>query len=242
MQPEQPNTPSEDVQATDAVAADARSEPSEGSSPGWWQRMFNRRSSEETPTTSEDEAHAGGASKTPNLSAEELERRIQAEADRREYKRQADARAAARKKLRDEDPFAYAQQERQEEEANTANQSVSGFVAGIAGHHDKVTIDPLVEVLPEAERKRILSLENAGNGLEGRKLLVTESLKALEKHWRAEGAKEAETRLRRNQAFRKQVFAEFRGGQVEPELLPGSASSAADQTVSALLRSHYRLG
>jgi hypothetical protein len=49
-------------------------------------------------------------------------------------------------------------------------------------------------------------------------------------------------KLRKNSAFRKQVFSEFRGGVVEPELLPGSASSAADETVSALLRSRYGFG
>jgi hypothetical protein len=99
----------------------------------------------------------------------------------------------------------------------------------------------VVELLPQEERDRILKLDGAGTGLEGRKLVVKESLRALEKHWRAEGAKEAEVKLRRNTAFRKQVLAEFRGGAVEPELLPGSSGSAADATVSALLRGHYGL-
>ena len=205
--------------------------------------MFNREPASEDQSDGKDAKTGPAASSNAlALTPEELERRVQSETDRREAKRAQEARAAARRKLRDEDPFTYAQVEKQEEEVGNASNSVQSFIGNLATHHDKVSIDPIVEMLPEPERKRILSIEGAGNGLEGRKTLVTESLKALEKHWRAEGAKEAETKLRRNSAFRKQVFSEFRGGAVEPELLPGAASSAADETVSALLRSHYRMG
>lgn len=244
MQPEQPNTPSTDVQASDAEVAEPRSgEQSEGSSPSWWQRMFNRRPAQETPADSGDEKPTETASQTLSLTPDELERRIQSETDRREAKRNQEAKVARRRELRDKDPWAYAEEERKEEELGSANGQLSNLVVGIGTHHDRVSIDPVVEKLPEEERKRILALEGVGTGLEGRKLLVTESLKSLEKHWRAEGAKDAESRLRRNAAFRKQVFAEFRGSTTEPDLLPGRASSTdADQTVSALLRTHYRLG
>lgn len=245
MTDEQLNTPSADVQASDAAVAESGSdERSEGSSPHWWQRLFNREPVAEGSDDSGDAKTEPTASSTVlSLTPEELERRIQSETDRREAKRAQDARIAARRKLRDEDPFAYAQVEKQEEEVGTANTQVQSFIGSLATHHDKVSIDPVVELLPEAERKRILAMEGVGSGLEGRKTLVTESLKALEKHWRAEGAKEAESKLRRNPAFRKQVFAEFRGQTTEPDLLPGRATSnSADETVSALLRSHYRLG
>ena len=243
MADEQGNTPSADVQASDAPSPESGSdERSEGSSQGWWQRLFNRGPAQESDSEREDSKSETNASKPLSLTPEELERRIQSETDRREAKRAQDTRIAARRKLRDEDPFEYAKQERDEEEVGTANGQLASFVANVGTHHDRVSIDPLVELLPESERKRIFGLDGAGNGLEGRKLLVTESLKSLEKHWRAEGAKDAEAKLRRNSAFRKQVFSEFRGGTVEPELLPGSASSTADETVSALLRTHYRMG
>jgi hypothetical protein len=241
MQPEQPtNTPSTDVQPSDAAVAETSSdEQREGSSPGWWSRMFHRGGSEEAQAASEDAKAADSASQTLKLTQEELERRIQSETDRREAKRAQEAKIAERRKLRDEDPWAYAEQERQDEQIQDQSVGVQQFFSNIGTAHDRVSIDPLVEILPKEERDRIMNLDGAGTGLEGRKLVVKESLKALEKHWRAEGAKDAESKLRRNQAFRKQIFAELRGGVTEPDLLPASSSSAADQTVSAILRERY---
>ena len=243
-EPQTPTTPSADVQASDAQTPSSSSdERSEGSSPGWWSRLFNRSPAAESINGREDpNGSADSASKTLSLTEEELARRVQAETDRREAKRAQEQKVAERKRLRDEDPWAYVQQERQEEEAGHANNQLGNLVTGIGQHYDRASIDPVVMSLPEEERQRILNMEGVGAGLDGRKKLVTESLKALEKHWKAEGAKDAETKLRRSSAFRKQIFSEFRGGIVEPELLPGSASSAADETVSALLRSRYGIG
>jgi len=177
------------------------------------------------------------------LTQEEFDRPVQAETDRREAKRMAEAERAARRKLRDDDPFAFAEQDRKAEEAQTSQHNIQALFGSIGVEHDKVSIDPILHTLSETERKRILGLEGAGLGLDGRKLIVTEAMKSLEKHWRAEGAKDAEARLRKNPAFRKQILAESRGQQVEPELLPGTGDgAAADHSVSALLRSHYRLG
>jgi hypothetical protein len=245
MASEQTNTPSPDVQTPDAAApAPDSAEPKEGSSPAWWQRMFNRRRpGEESQPDSEDQAATeSSASKTLKLTEEELQRRVQAETDRREMLRRQEEKKKQRKELRDKDPWAYAEEERKEEQLSEQNAGVGSFLANVGTTHDRYTIDPLMETLPQAERDRILKMEGAGSGLEGRKLLVRESLKALEKHWKAEGEKQAEAKLRRNAAFRKQVLAESRGSVVEPDLLPGDGGSAADQTVSALLRSHYRMG
>jgi hypothetical protein len=247
MQPEQPqqSSPSTDAQVSDGVVAESGSdERQEGSSPGWWQRLFGRGSSEEGRNASGDSINGpdGTSQQTLSLTQEEIDRRVQAETDRREELRAKEARKAAKKALRDKDPFAYADLERQEEEVGTANNQLGDLVTGIGQHYDRASIDPVVLSLPEEERKRILSMDGVGAGLDGRKKLVTESLKALEKHWKAEGAKDAETKLRRNSAFRKQLFSEFRGGMVEPDLLPGGASSTADETVSALLRSRYGFG
>jgi hypothetical protein len=72
-------------------------------------------------------------------------------------------------------------------------------------------------------------------------LIVTEGLKALEKHWKAEGSRDAEDRLRRNPAFRKQVLNEFRRGALsEPEFIGSGAPSASDRNVSNILRDQIR--
>lgn len=244
MADEQVNTPSQaDAQASDAAAQEQGSDGSqEGSSPGWWQRLFNRRSSEETTTADGDQATDGaGASKALVLSQEELDRKIQAETDRREAKRAQEARQQQRKQLRDTDPWAYAQQDREAEQTEEQGGAVQKFFSDIGAHHDRAAIDPIVEALPKAERDRIMKLDGAGVGLDGRKLVVTESLKALEKHWRAEGEKSAERRLRSNSAYRKQLYSEFRGSSPEPDLLPATSASEADQTVTDILRRHYNM-
>jgi|SRR5580765_27820 len=243
MQPEQENTSSVDAQTSDAPEAEPRSdEQAEGSSPGWWQRLFNRRSAPETNEASGDDKPAGGDASKLSLNQEELERRIQAETDRREAKRAQEARAARKRELREKDPWAYVEEERKEEQLQSQNDGVQQFFMQIGGAHDRAAIDPIVEALPRAERDRIFALQGAGQGLEGRKLVVAESLKALEKHWKAEGEKQAEARLRRNQAFRKQVLSEARGGITEPELLPASSGSSADKQVSEIFRDFYGIG
>jgi hypothetical protein len=246
MQPEQPNPSTDAAQAPDAAAQDQTSgQPAEGSSesPRWWQRMFNRREPGESDPQGGESEQPGGASQSKlSLTPEELDRRVQAETDRRESKRAEAARAAERKRLRDEDPWAYAEQDRKEEQSAVGNANVESFFSRIGSEHDRASIDPVVELLPLQERQRIMSMQGAGAGLEGRKLVVKEAMKALEKHWKTEGAKDAERKLRSNAAFRKQVLAEMRGETVEPELLPAYGGSQVDQEMSSILRKHYNLG
>jgi hypothetical protein len=244
MADEQPNIPSEGAQAPDGAAPEPVSDESqEKSSPGWWQRIFNRgRQAQEVSTEDGEPGASGGTSEALRLTQEELDRKVQAEADRREAQRQARQRIEERKKLRDTDPWAYAEEERKEEQALQGNFQIERFVTDVGSAHDRVTVDPIFNSLPKSEQERILKIEGVGKGLDGRKLVVQESLKALEKHWKAEGAKDAETKLRRNSAFRKQVLAEMRGATPEPELLPSGSASEADKTVSELLRTYYRLG
>lgn len=248
MADEQPNTLSADVTTSDASASEPSSDQSEAQpskAPSWWNNLFRRRGDPEPEADGSDADGAqtgSAASKTLTLTQEELDRRVQAETDRRESKRANDAKAQQRRNLRDTDPWAYAEEERKAEQSAESDQTMTQFFASIGTEHDKVSIDPLVLSLPQAERDRILKIDGAGRGLEGRKLVVSEAIKSLEKHWKAEGAKDAEARLRRNPAFRKQVLAEARGDTVEPELLPAASSAEADKTVSALLRSHYHLG
>lgn len=245
---EQPNTPSTDVQTSDAAVQAPRSdepkaESSEEKSPSWWQRITRKPSARrETEPDSGDGEEQDESSKALRLTQEELDRKIQAETDRREAKRAQEARIAARRELRDKDPWKYAEEERREEEAAQGTQHLTKFFEDIGSHHDRAVLDPLFLSLPAAEQNRIRSLDGAGVGLKGRELVVKESLKALEKHYKAEGAKEAEAKLRRNPAFRKQVLREGRSTSEEPDLLPATSGSAADQTVSALFRKHYNWG
>ena len=243
MADEQPNTPSEEPQTTDASASESSSaEPdSQPSRPSWWANLFRRRGDPEVGPQGEDSA-TERASSAPTLSQEELDRRVQAEADRREARRAQAQRAQARRELRDTDPWQYAEQERAEEQQSLTQGQIQGFLQTIGVEHDRVSIDPLFLALPKAEQQRIQNLEGAGRGLQGRRLVVTETIKALEKHWKAEGAKDAENKLRRNQAFRKQLLAEARGEGTDPDVLPAISSSEADRTVSSLLRRHYNLG
>jgi hypothetical protein len=244
MQPTTP-TPSEPQQNADAPAEQPGSEPSqEGTQQqSWFNRLFRHRDSESADQASQDQAPEAAASKTLSLTQEELDKRIQAETDRREAKRANEARAAERRRLRDEDPWAYAEQERQAEKVAEVDGQVTGTLTNIGATHDRYTLDPLVEMLPDAEKKRILGIEGAGVGLDGRKLIVNESLKALEKHWRADEATKAESRLRRNPAFRKQLLNEVRTGITpEPEFVPSGNGSGgnANGSVSNLLREQLR--
>jgi hypothetical protein len=246
MADEQPNSPSTESSAegeAQASAPTSEQPTEEASSPSWWQRLLGRRQPrEQEPSESDGESAASAESAKLVLTQEELDRRVQAETDRREAKRATDARVRERRELRDKDPWAYAERDRQAEQAQDAEMAQMQFLGAVGVEHDKVSIDPLMEQLPLQERQRILAIEGAGRGLDGRKLVVTEAMKALEKHWKAEGARDAEKKLRGNQAFRKQVLAEARGQTPEPELVNGiGRSSTADQTVSALLRRHYDL-
>ena len=87
------------------------------------------------------------------LTQEELDRRVQAETDRREAKRAARLEQQQRKQLRDTDPWAYAEEERKAEQAAQSNQSVAQWFQGLSSEHDRVAIDPLIETLP-ARRAR----------------------------------------------------------------------------------------
>jgi hypothetical protein len=243
MADEQPNTPSEGAEPSDVAAAEpASGESREGPSTHWWDRLLNKRPTPEATSADEEQAQASSTSQKLSLTQEELDRRVQAETDRREAQRAQRQRAEERKKLRDTDPWAFAEEDRKAEQSQVQDNTTLEFFRNVGTQHDRIAIDPLMETLPVAERQRIMSIEGAGQGLDGRKLVVSEALKSLEKHWKAEGAKDAEAKLRRNQAFRKQILSEARAGIVEPDLLPAYSSSEADQKVSDILRGYYGVG
>ena len=234
MQPTQPEPssvePSPDVQAPAEAGSETQRAPA---SQSFLQRLFRGRGSQDAET--QDQAETAERPEI-TLTQQELDRRVQAETDRRESRRIESARAAERRRLRDEDPWAYAEQDRQAETVHQTDAQVTALYAQISATHDRYALDPLVQALPPEEAKRILAMQGAGTGLDGRKLIVEEGLKSLQKHWKEEGQKEAEQKLRRNPAFRKQVLGEFRRGSVEPEYIGSGAPSAADKDMSNILR------
>jgi len=243
MQP----TESQDVHEPEAQApTDASPEATDNSdkpSPSWWQRLTSKLSPHEEPEPSSEEPQPVAEPEQRTLTDAEVQRLVQSEVDRREAARNKAARDAERKRLRDEDPWAFAEQERQQEQAQTQDNQLTELLQSIGRVHDEVTLVPLMNALEPAERERLMKLPGAGLGADGRKLLTEETLKALEKHWRAQGAKDAEAKLRRNPAFRKQVFAENHEDAIEPELLPSGSTGNGRRShdINAMLRSQVGL-
>jgi len=240
MQPTEPSNvePATDAAVTTEASPDLSVQPSRVSSflQRLWRGRDGRATGEGEDGQTEGTSQSPETARTLTLTQEELDKRIDAETQRREAKRAQQQTAERRRKLRDEDPWAFAEEERNAEKIAEIDAQNTQWFGNVGATHDRFTVDPVVLALPEAERQRILSLEGAGLGLDGRKLIVVESLKALEKHWKAEGEKAAEGKLRRNPAFRKQVLNEFRRGVSEPEFIGSGTPSAADSTVSNLLR------
>lgn len=228
-----------------APASDSAREETEAR-PSWWARLVRHGTREADPSSSGQgtEPEAANGTSARSVTQQELDRLVQAESDRRDNKRREAAQAEERRRLRDQDPYAYAAQERQQEQLAAqraeSEQAMNQFMANIGTHHDRVAIDPVVMSLDETERDRIMKLEGAGVGLDGRRMVVEESLKALERKWKKQGADEAEARLRRNSTFRKQVYAEHRGREPEPDLLPAAQGRGTDEeSVPGILRRFY---
>jgi hypothetical protein len=184
------------------------------------------------------------------LSEEELNQRIEREAqsrhDRETARRNREAQEAERKRLREEDPWQYAQSEKEREDLERARTEQTQQLMGLLGHvgkqHDAVSIDPVINALPERERKRILELPNAGQGLPGRKMIVDEALKTYGRLEYERGVRETQAKLRKDPVFRKSVMNELRGSYEEPELYPGQGSPTeglGEDNVSSRLRRAY---
>ena len=184
---------------------------------------------------------------TPPASPEEEARRVQAEVDRRAARAQKQQAQQTRAQQR----AVLEQQEREAREtdvykaAELRNQldaigAQEQFVAGLVGAYDQSTLDPLVASLPEPERAALL--QDAPAGMEGRKQLVERAVERI----KAQGAREAEARLRKSAAFRKQVLADWRrglhgeeDGPDEPELVGGTNGHRnGGPTMNDWLRAH----
>jgi hypothetical protein len=235
--------PSAPAQQPDAAAQPqpssepAREESTEDRS--WWQRLrLGRRADDQAASQADQEAAQADQASSRTVSREELDRLVQSETDRREARRQQQYAAQERRRLRDEDPYAFAEQERQAEQMADATQQNAAFYGQIEQVYDRAYLDKVMHKLDPDEQQSVLGKfpEKVVLGLDNRTKMLDEALQTLEKKWRAAGARDAEAKLRRNSAFRKQVWSEFRGGTVEPELMPASGASQSDTDVSSLLR------
>jgi hypothetical protein len=234
--------PSPQAASSDAAPVEVRSpETQDSKGPDIWERIFGKRPPKVAPPTDAPQP----------LTEQELDRRVQAETDRREAKRKRDQAEQERKdreaqierkldpRSPDFDPYGGAEDRDKLKQQEQADQSFSGFLQSVSKEHDSATLDPVMAALPETERQRILWLEGAGVGLEGRKLIMAEGLKALEKHWKAQGRREAEESLDQNPSLRKRLFHEFRGEVEEPELVPGNGAATGDKFMD-MLQADYR--
>lgn len=236
--------------------ADVGEEASEDRS--WWSRLLHTRGhhADQAPELSPADVINGpesiASARTVSLTEEELNARVVAQAqslhDREVARRNRENAQAARARLRDENPEAYVQLEKNEEEATNLRQAQAGQLMQLLGHvarqHDAVSLDPVINALSKTERERILAMPEAGQGLPGRKLIVDEALKSYGQSEYQRGYREAQAKLRKDPVFRKSVLAEQRGQYEEPELYPGNGGQTNggldDDNVSTILRRQYR--
>jgi hypothetical protein len=240
-----------------ASAPDRTDESSD--SGGWWSRFLHTRGhhtaapQDDSPATEQNGEHSIAQTSGPRsvtLTEEELNARIQRGAqslhDRETARRNRENAEAERRRLRDEDPYRFAQQDKQREDDAALRQQQTEQLMTLLGHvgkqHDAVSIDPIINALPEPERRRILDLPTAGQGLPGRKLVVDEALKAYSRQEYERGYRDAQAKLRKDPVFRKSVLSELRGTYQEPELYSGNGSpqeGLEDDNVSSILRRQY---
>lgn len=246
----EPIAPAGEVAPPSAPASEERPEDR-----SWWSRLWNTRGHhDERPDDASPHAESNGqppiAPKQIVLTEDELNQRVAREAqsrhDREVARRNREAADLERRRLREEDPVEYARQDREREDTEALRLQQTGQLMQLLGHvgrqHDAVSLDPIVNALPDTERQRIMDLPGAGQGLPGRKLIVDEALKSYGRLEYERGYREAQAKLKKDSTFRKSVLAELRGQHEEPELYPGNGSPTTglgDDSVSNILRRQY---
>ena len=211
------------------------------------------RSSEPLPTTLPRQRPQESATQSGQivLTEAELQRRVQAEADRILAKQRKDdeARAAQEREreLRRTDPFAYARMMEDKETELAASRAETQRLTDIVGQqlvfYDRAVLDTFVGALPEDDRLKVIAKE--GDGIENRKLTAGNTLKALRNRYLAEGRASAKAELMKDQTFIKEILARY--GQVTPEPQPAPvavrpASEAAPQDGSVGMNAWIRAG
>ena len=178
----------------------------------------------------------GTATGSPNVDTgsvytqEQLQRLVQAEADRVLAKRLADERVKAERdrevELRRTDPFEYArlmeERETQLAESQKETERLTGVIATQLQFYDRGVLDPFVGALPEPLREKVISKTE---GIEGRKETAVATVKALRAHYLAEGRASARSELMRDSTFIKEILARY-----------GSAPPSTEQTAPVPVR------
>lgn len=150
---------------------------------------------------------------------QQVQRRAQAETDRRAAVRAQREEADRLRKLREEDPYQYAEEHAKQEALAQQQGSQRQFLGQVVTAYDQHTLDPIREALPAKERAALEAQIAKLDPLEGRKAFTTGALKALEQHWRADERQ----KLRKNPAVLKQVVLGTRDDDDEPEPVPAGA-------------------
>lgn len=237
----------------------------EQSNPGWFQGLLGRITGRAAPdqaggtpgggdeTTGEPEPT--NEPKPVTLTEAELETRVQAEANRREAKRQWEgaleaADAGDTRQLRVMAARGHGPAQRElakrgetyelgEAVAESLQRQASTEAAveeyrAIGNLHDQHTLVPLLNSLPEAEREKVLKdAEHVTDGFQHRQAVAEGILKA---HQRL-ALEQAKDELRKDPVFRKEVLISFRGTpeHQEPDLIE-AVSASAPGSVDSLIR------
>jgi len=101
-------------------------------------------------------------------------------------------------------------------------------VRDTSNSYDRLVVDRVVTALPPEVQQRLYQ-EIQPVGIEGRSKMVAAALDEIRRaavaEGKAQGEKAAEQKLRKSSAFRKELLAELRGSEDEPELMPPSGRS-----------------
>lgn len=193
-------------------------------------RRYRRNGKEETPQPSErDQAQPEPKEEPPSPKVDgdqEFQRRVQAEVDRREALRAQRNKQQQERELRRTNPTEYAKLKEQEEAQEGQAGALSRALVTLSQQFDDATVTPLMQAL-KTDDERNECLKDAGHGLPGRKEIVTRAIERLRKssydEGYAKGKTDAEKGVRRsNSSLRKELLAELRAEDDEPELVPGN--------------------
>jgi hypothetical protein len=166
----------------------------------------------------------------------QLEREIQSRADKliaKQAREAAKARQEAELDRRlEEDPCGVAEEIRTQREQARSMQSqiepIHTAIRDTSSSYDRLVVDRVVTALPPDVQQKLYQ-EIQPVGIEGRSRMVAAALDEIRKSavaaGKAQGEKAAEARLRKSSAFRKELLAELRGSEDEPELMPPSGRS-----------------
>jgi hypothetical protein len=193
-------------------------------------RFRRRNGTEETPQEAQGDKEQAepepedAASKVDD--DQDFQRRVQAEVDRREALRAQRQRQQQERELRRTNPTEYARLKEQEEAQTGQTAELIGAMTKLSQQFDDATVTPLMQALKD-DGARNECLKDAGHGLPGRKEIVARAIKSLQKssydEGYAKGKSEAERSARRpNSSLRKELLADLRAEEDEPDLVPGN--------------------